>query len=335
MIIKDFSIKDIDKRVIVKEKFSVPKFVLQKSNHGVTFCKKHGKRISLIDRVLSSLYEYPIEYFRKNMDKTLDNGQYYFYYFYDNTINGITYSKIPDNKLSLFKYVDNSANYYKAEDYNKLNTFVHPIIYDGVIDKKIYELLNNYNIQDMITKLNSEYTSPYGGDSFEDLEFIFLTKNNTVIKTYNFVNKQIERFTSDQISIIITNMIEFFSNYNFNNISFNNYYDLEKNYINFIYVMYKSYINNISNITLDRNEFLTHPIFNLNKKFVSRLKIENEELFKFMINLFSTQKRYNSYLINEDDMNKLNEIKSNINGIIEKSINVTNNEFKTFKEIIG
>lgn len=332
MTIKNFSIEDIGKRVIVKEKLSVPKFVVLKSDYGLTFCKKHKKRISLVDRVLTSLYEYPINYFKQFIGSDIPNGQYYFYYFYDNTINNIEYKSIPTNKLSLFKFTNTLNSYYDCKDYNFFNVDTHQVIFDGIIDKKIYELIGTYSINELINKLNPAYKTQYDYN-IEDLEFIYLNSKNEVINMYSFNDTSNVRISNDYVSLMIGDIINFFTKNGISDITYNNYYDYEKNYIWLIYGMYTKYISSGKDIKIDRNEILNHKIFNLNKKFTSRMNIQNEELFKLMLNIFSSQKRYNSYLINESDLSKLKSLRNNITEKIEASITI-DDEFKTFKEMI-
>jgi hypothetical protein len=87
--------KNKQNKLLVFEKYPFTKFLIEKKDNNILFYKKHNKPITLLDKVLTKIYNFPLTYF-SNFNIP-ENFIFSFYYFYDNSFS----NTIPKNKLVL------------------------------------------------------------------------------------------------------------------------------------------------------------------------------------------------------------------------------------------
>ncbi len=290
--------KYFNNRVIIREKKSLPKFVIRKTKDGAMLCKKHGDKITIIDRLLTNLYELPVKQLLNGSFKNLKVGNYQFYNEYNNDI-------------ILNKYTDNTNKYQdisNIEEFNKIN-----IIFDGNASTIFKKLAEYKSIKDIIKTLTNKIML------VEDLEFLILDDNENVLKTYNFKKFEDYRETSDETSVIVIDIIQKFKDYDFSNIEINLNESIDVNFIRVIYHLYNFYNTNIK---LSRQVHLNDRIYDINRNLLRtlKLKVENEELFKLMLNVLHSNKKYNSTLLTDIDFENLKNIKDEIYTLIKNNL---------------
>lgn len=319
---------------LVKEKIEAPKIIVLKENNTLKFFKKQNIEISIIDRTLIGLYEQPINYFN-NLDINLfeDNKLYYFNYVFDDIPVSIKY-KIPKNNLILVNILDKQNNYYDLNNYNIFNTDIQNSIF---IDEQEIDLIKN-DFNKIIEKYN--YKHILENDIINSL-IITKVKDNKITESINYtINKKEQREYSDFNSVLAKDLINFVKKIDLNNLIFNHNNNKDIAYLNFVYEIYNKYKTNIVVNSLD---VFNKDLFKLNYTFISELNIKNENLYKFIINLFRKDKYINSKLFSSNDLKVL----KNIIYIIDNRVKQKNTllpdlnkkkssfEFNTFNEFIN
>jgi hypothetical protein len=273
-----------DEFVIISEKLNATRFCVERITDGsLVFYKKDGI-IGKTDRILSKLYEHPIQYFeslpKDVIDKLLVGYRYGFRYFHDLQPAMISYDKIPINGLVLTdirclkddKFIDDLSILNSIADLLRVES--PPILWygklDGVQKTRLLEYLRTPEDQlkrkfktESFTKYIISILNPRIKNSVlkDDLEkpidsviFKFLVddgKESVFAKAIDPIIKQInrsieaEREPQDLYGIILSDIVEFIK---INGIG--KYTLSEKNtedrYLEFICSVYNDYMKKMS-----------------------------------------------------------------------------------------
>ena len=164
----------LDDFVIISEKLNATRFCVQVNSEGnLEFYKKDGK-ITKVDRILSKLYEHPIQYFetlpKDVISKLLPGYRYGFRYFHDLKPAMISYDKLPMNGLVLtdIRRVKEDKTIDDLSILNKISDLLRvekpPIMWYGKLDgaqkAKILEYLRTPEDQ-LLAKFKTESFTKY------------------------------------------------------------------------------------------------------------------------------------------------------------------------------
>ena len=322
----------VGKQLIIKEKISAPIIIVERVGKNLNIYKKHLKPITLIDRILTKLYEYPIRFFEKvDMNLFKENKYYYFNYIFDSTPVDITYSNIPPNNLILSNIINVDGTYCDLDNENieyfkKQNTIYNSVLTEH--DEFIYK-----SKEEIIQRYNQGYKSVLGNHNCSTI-FFNIIDNNRLVKTFksNFKTNT-TRHTSDINSIIIVDIINFVNRFDIESI-YTKFKDDDLIFVDFVYQLYSNYIK-YRNPKIDIREEFDKPVFKLNKKFFKKT-IQNEELFKLMLNIFNKDKDYNSPFIKDINKTNLKNIINRLKTRLEIVKKISNeSDFYSFEEFFN
>jgi len=321
--------KFVGERIIIKEKIEAPIVMVDRKQDSLFFYKKHKKKITLLDKVLTKIYDEPIKYLIRNKKYINEDAIYKFNYVYDEKPASIVYNL---EEMFILSDVISKNNYLIKSDY----FFEQENIIDTVITEDILKNLNNishYSFDTFVKNLNSGYKSNTGNTVCNSVSVIILN-NDKILKKYshNFNKKSPKRYTNDKNIIIVKEMIDFLSTVNLTNVYFKKRKFYYRNYIELIYELYCLFEVKHLSISVEKPDFMKNPIFSLNKRYLDELIIKNEDLFKLFLNIFRKEKRFNNLMVNESDFKKYQIIIYNINKKLKEE--TTQEEFVTFNDFI-
>lgn len=326
----------LNKRIIIKEKIEAPIIFVNKVNskkNGLIFFKKHKRKINYLDRVLTNLYEYPINYFNQNKDKFSISCDYKFHYIYDNKPSKIEYNT--ENKLiltSVFYNKPKSNNLYLLD--NKQDFFEQNNIIDSQLDNDLYLKINNlehYSYSTFVNNINPNYKSNLNNKIANGVDILIIGDNLELIKkiSYSFNRNKDVRISNDKNVLIIKAIIDFVNSLDLNTIYYDSNGNYYHDYIQFIYQLYRKFYDKYPNLNVEIPDFMNNKIFALNKRYIKNT-VDNDNLFKLFLNIFNKQKRFNNLMISEEDFIKYNNVIYNIN----KSIKSKDKDLITFIDFI-
>lgn len=287
--------------MVVSEKISGTLIYVEKKDGKIFFYKKYFEPITKIDRTLSFLYEFPIEYFtsEKIINKIPKNLILSFEYIFDKKINQIfEYDHLPKNNLILTnilkrdgkKIIPLKNRQFEVKDFaKKLEVdYLDPIISGFLRSSQIKELINelktpDYNISNIVKILNPTKAKNILTDSIEKpIEgLIFCIGeaqeiNFKLIDNYFQIqrNRQIEqdKKRDEILKIVFSDIIEFLQRKrkDWNNYILITEQNFEERYINFFVNLFLEFIvekkERYKDLKIDTPEIFKNEIFLLNLK---------------------------------------------------------------------
>lgn len=326
--------------VIITEKINAVRFCFKKTKNGFEFFNKSGK-ISLIDRTISMLYEYPINHIENLSDSIISNipDEFIFgmRYFYSNKPGSIEYENLPKNRLVLTDIRDDNGfildDTEKIEDYsNLLSIDKIPILFEGKLDEvQKIRLLEFLRLDDkqLEVKLNGKSMSKYLfniidpkiknsflSNDISDIDAIIFkfkeASGNSIYTKISDVDVQQNRETKDLYELILINFIEFISK-NTTSIKKND----SRSFIEGFCKIFNLYVDHLSsigeNLNLKQNPFAEDPAFSVNLNLLENEKTKEilrdesiECLFQYLLtNIYKPKKKFK--LLGENLKGQLND----------------------------
>jgi hypothetical protein len=198
--------KLLNSRIIIKEKIDAPVILVEKEkNDRLLFFKKHGKKITYLDKVLTKLYDFPINYFLKNRNIINKGLTYKFHYLYNEKPSKIEYPI--DQKIVLTDIFKKKSNdsfcVFEESDFFKQNLIVDSKLNEDLFRK--VKQLNHYGYSTFVNNLNSSYKSNLNNLDANSIEVIIVDNNDKLLKkfTHNFNRNQEVRSTNDKNILVI------------------------------------------------------------------------------------------------------------------------------------
>lgn len=365
---------------VVTEKVQASSFHIQNSTAGYIYFKSGKKQpLDKVDRTIAKYYENGIKYFESINDEVKSSmpldWKFGFDYMTDSQTINIKYDQTPKNGLILthiqvMNPSDNTLIKKVIRDpkilfewADKLEVQRPQVIFKGVLSshqkdelikllemsegerKKAYESMSftrrAYNIFNNAlskTALNEDLDG-----EIDSLVINFFetkgTKNFKLGNSKNQVNE--ERKPSDTYQISLLDLVEFFSEYDINNIQLESD-QADERYIELISNVFNAYVNEnapkYAGVSFDSADFSDRPEFELNTKFIKNEKtiefVNNKvlaELYKIAIGSFRKKRTKETDIINADLMEQINKIVDGIESIVMLKSNESNiMPFKTY-----
>jgi len=365
---------------VVTEKVQASSFHVQKTSTDYLYFKSGKKKpIDKVDRTLAKYYENAIKYFESINDDVKStmplDWKFGFDYMTDNQTIDIKYDQTPTNGLILTHIqVMNPADHTLIKKVirdpkilfewaDKLEVQRPQVVFKGVLDshqkdelvkllemsegerKKAYESLSftrrAYNIFN-----NSLSRTALNEDLDGEIDCLVLNFfNGKTVKNFKLsedrksVNE--ERKPSDTYQISLLDLVEFFSDYDINNIKLESD-QADERYIELISNVFNAYVNEnaskYAGVSFNSADFSDRPEFGLNTRFIKNEKtiefVSNKvlsELYQIALGSFRKMRTKETDIINADLMEQINTIVEKIDGIVMLKSNESNvMPFKTY-----
>lgn len=335
-------------KIIIKEKIEAPIILVENKGDGeLIFYKKHNRKITLFDKVLTQIYDEPIKFLIKKKDLIKKGFIYKFHYLYDVKPVSITYNTSEQFILTEVIKKDNNAFFNDGNFYNQ-NTIFADYLTEDILN--ILNLIETDSFSTFIDAINIEYKSCLGNTNANAIDVFVINADGTnrVLKkfSHNFQKDKRQRVSNDKNALIIKEVINFVSKIDFNNFYYEKTNSYNRNYINLIFSIYELFEKKIGNVSLEKSSFMNHSIFSLNKKYLVGKHISNDDLFKLLFNIFNKEKKFNNFLLSTSDFKKYKKsiysirTELNKNKLIEKKpiksiLTESTNEFITFNDFLN
>ena len=365
---------------VVTEKVQASSFHVQNDSVGYTYFKSGKKKpLDKVDRTIAKYYENAIKYFESVDDATkaempLD-WKFGFDYMTDSQTIDIKYDQTPKNGLILthiqvMNPLDNTLIKKVIRDpkvlfewADKLDVQRPQVVFKGVLSShqkdelvkllemsdaernQAYEALSftrrAYNIFN-----NSLSKTALNEDLDGDIDSLVINFfDGKTVKNFKLSGTKTEvsesRKPSDTYQISLLDLVEFFSEYDVDNIQLESD-QADERYIELISNAFNAYVNENAakyvGVSFDSADFSDRPEFELNTKFIKNEKtieyVNNRvlsELYKIAIGSFRKKRAKETDIINADLMEQINTIVDKIEAIVMLKSNESSvMPFKTY-----
>ena len=308
----DFSINNNSNKSQMINSNQKNSFIFDKNNNNnIIGTKKSNVNLNLSNKIQN-----------KNLEISMNNFPNKYSSFYN--INDSFTSKNNNNRLS------KSINTFNNFD-NQNNNYNTNIINNKSMNKCISVPRLRFNDKSLSTSLNLEkIESEYESDIFStgiDKDSLWEEEKKKLLKTLNFVKKQIQTKKSKKKQKYDYNYANFNKINNRNNCISNNYNDNNNNNININkYNNFNKLKNTLKKLTHQYNCYFREVINDNKIKFnpLIHCNLINNEIFgysKIYIKLFFDYNEYNIYLLIIDEIDNNIIVKINVNNIEATVIN--------------
>lgn len=336
----------LNEDIVITEKIDTFRLVFEKKDENLIFYKKDNTPITLIDRILTDIYEDAIfEIPLITKDVQLHEGYYYGVYYtpVERPIR-IPYSKLPRYILTDITRRDEKNKVIESLDYDAIREWASvmcmgrpPVLFEGKLTEEQKKLLisydtNQYDGETMtFAKMIEEvFNASYSKEDI--IEGIIIKTKDKIFQVisyeFDILNEAYEKANEsrDFYDIIISDVNEFLQGYNIPMLEAESKDEL---YLNIIYNIFNSYCNKATINESMEAKYLTPPQFgysgNLNKKLITdkeTLEWVNkapiyEALFKVFVSSFRKYKKPYG-LLTESIVSNFNSYVSLINSYINK-----------------
>jgi len=336
----------LNDEVVITEKIDTFRIIFERKGDEIIFYKKDNTPITLIERVLTDIYEDAIlEIPLITKEAQIPEGYHFGVYYtpVERPIR-IPYSKLPKYILTDVTQRDENNKVIESYDYNKVKEWASvlcmgrpPILFEGKLTEEQKNLLiaydtKEYNGEDMTFSKMIEEVFETSYSQEDVIEGVVIKSGNKIsqIISYEFelLNEAYEKENEsrDFYDIIISDLTNFLDNYNIPILEADNEDEL---YLNIICDVFNNYCEK-RNINEEMDaKYLTPPRFGhygkLNKKFIKDEKTLEwiskapiyEALFKVFLSSFRKTKKPHG-LLTEKVTSKFNSYVKIINGYINK-----------------
>jgi hypothetical protein len=336
----------LDEEVTITEKIDTFRIIFERKGNEIIFYKKDNTPITLIERVLTDIYEDAIlEIPLITKEAEIPEGYYFGLYYtpVERPIR-IPYTNLPKYILTDVTKRDENNKVIESCDYKTLKEWAAvlcmgrpPILFEGKLNEEQKKLLiaydtNQYDGEDMTFSkmIEKAFNASYSGEDI--IEGIIIKSNNKIsqVISYEFdiLNEAYEKGNEsrDFYDIIITDITKFLENYNIPILEAENKEEL---YLNIVCNIFNNYCKKSTIYEEIDAKYLTPPKFGhygkLNKKLITNKETldlikeskTNEALFKIFLSSF--RKRKKSYgLLTESITSKFNSYVKLINNYINE-----------------
>lgn len=354
--------KMLSSPVVVTEKISAVKVSCRLESDNTISIFKRNSQITLVDRVFSKLYEYPIQYINSLPRNTIRSDyHYYFRYFHSHQPAKIKYEVIPTNGLILTgitKYDSIIINEISLLDKiaNKMGIdYLHPV-FVGAFDKlqidQLIELCNNKDeltTRKLYNTINPNMTKTVLGNSLDsDIDSIIFRfeVDGKFVYAKLGCNVNVDEFreSKDVYSILLKDAVDYLSYQNLKRIHLSSR-EYEERFLELICYIFNSYYENmrlnVDDFTMQNYPFADNNHFQLNFDLIPNLTtidhLQSSEIavyiFRLLISTFYYNKRKSTPLLNDDDWKNVEETRMKIENICKASSEI-NQRFPSFKEYL-
>lgn len=336
----------LNEDVVITEKIDTFRLIFEKKNDEIVFYKKDNTPITLVERVLSDIYEEALlEIPIITKEAQLPEGyRFGFYYTPIERPLRIPYSKLPKYILTDVTRRDDNGKVVESLDYDSVKTWAAtlcmgrpPIIFEGKLNEIQKKTLLMYDTKQyegeqltfpqMIQRIfNASYSQE---DIIEGLIIKSGDKLSQIISyEFELLNEAYEKENEsrDFYDIIISDLTEFLDNYDIPILEANNQDEL---YLNIIYNIFNEYCKQRTVNESISEKYLMPPQFGYNGKLNKNL-ITNEKtlewinsapiyeaLFKVFLSSFRKYKKPYG-LLTESIIDKFNSYVGLINSYVNK-----------------
>jgi len=352
----------LNEEVIITEKLDTFRLIFERKGEEIIFYKKDNSPITLIERVLTDIYEDAL----LEIPLIIQNAEIpegYFFGLYYTPVERplkIPYSRLPRYILTDVTKRDSNNKVTESCDYNTVKGWAEvlcmgrpPIIFEGKLSEEQKKLLIAYDTKQYDGKsmtfakmIETAFNSSYSNEDI--IEGVVIKSGNKILQVisyeFDLLNEAYEKENEsrDFYDIIISDVNEFLTLYNIPMLEANSKDEL---YINIISDIFNSYCDKRMSAQNIDEKYLTPPQFGyygkLNKKFITNEKTIKwvktspiyEALFKVFISSFRKYKKPYG-LLTESIVLKFNSYVSLINGYVNKFEEVDLNESRSDNIVI-
>lgn len=336
----------LSENVIITEKIDTFRLIFEKKGDELIFYKKDNTPITLIERVLTDIYEEALlEIPIITKEAKIPEGYYFgLYYTPVERPLRIPYSKLPKYILTDITKRDENNKVIESLDYDSIKEWAAvlcmgrpPIIFEGKLNAEQRNLLLSYDLREydgemdtFAEMIHNIFNTSYSKENIIEGVIIKSGDRLSQVISYEFdlLNEAYEKANEsrDFYDIIISDLLEFLHDYNIPMLEAESKDDL---YLNIICNIFNNYCEKRSISEGIDEKYLMPPQFGYNGKLNKKL-IANEEtlqwinkapiyeaLFKVFVSSFrKTKKPYG--LLTEAITNRFNSYVQLINGYINK-----------------